>query len=52
MPARCALADGQPAQAELKALSNGRFWDIDTSCDLMITEPEKVAELLLRLVAL
>jgi len=33
--------------AELKALSNGRFWDIDTGHDLMITEPEAVAERLL-----
>jgi pimeloyl-ACP methyl ester carboxylesterase len=35
----------------LKAASNGRFWDIDTDHDLMITEPEKVAELLLRVAA-
>jgi pimeloyl-ACP methyl ester carboxylesterase len=34
---------------ELKALSNGRFWDIDTGHDLMMTEPEKVARLLLQL---
>ena len=32
----------------LKAISNGRFWDIDTGHDLMITEPEWVAETLLR----
>jgi pimeloyl-ACP methyl ester carboxylesterase len=36
----------------LKALSNGRFWDIDTGHDLMITEPEKVAEMLLRLASI
>jgi pimeloyl-ACP methyl ester carboxylesterase len=35
--------------AALKALSDGRIWDVDTGHDLMITEPEKVAELLLRL---
>jgi pimeloyl-ACP methyl ester carboxylesterase len=35
----------------LKALSNGRVWDIDTGHDLMITEPVKVAELLLRVAA-
>ena len=33
---------------KLKALSNGRFWDIDTGHDLMISEPEAVSELLLR----
>jgi hypothetical protein len=32
----------------LKAASGGRVWDIDTGHDLMITEPEAVAELLLR----
>jgi pimeloyl-ACP methyl ester carboxylesterase len=30
----------------LRKISNGRVWDIDTGHDLMITEPEKVAELL------
>lgn len=35
----------------LKALAQGRFWDIDTGHDLMITEPEAVAELLLRVAA-
>ncbi len=32
----------------LTYLAQGRFWDIDTGHDLMITEPEAVAELLLR----
>jgi pimeloyl-ACP methyl ester carboxylesterase len=32
----------------LKAISHGRFWDIDTGHDLMITEPEWVAETLHR----
>ena len=36
----------------LKAKAQGRFWEIDTGHDLMITEPEKVAEMLLRLAAL
>jgi pimeloyl-ACP methyl ester carboxylesterase len=36
----------------LKASSNGRVWDVDTGHDLMISEPEKVAELLLRVAAL
>jgi pimeloyl-ACP methyl ester carboxylesterase len=35
--------------ATLKALSDGRLWDLDTGHDLMITEPQAVAELLLRL---
>jgi pimeloyl-ACP methyl ester carboxylesterase len=35
--------------AALQAASDGRLWDVDTGHDLMITEPEKVAELLLRL---
>ena len=36
----------------LKKLSDGRVWDIDTGHDLMISEPQKVAELLLRVAAL
>jgi pimeloyl-ACP methyl ester carboxylesterase len=34
----------------LKAQSEGRVWDIDTGHDLMISEPQAVADLLLRLV--
>lgn len=30
----------------LKAASQGRVWDIDTGHDLMISEPDAVAELL------
>jgi pimeloyl-ACP methyl ester carboxylesterase len=33
----------------LKARSEGRLWDVDTGHDLMISEPDAVAELLLRL---
>lgn len=33
----------------LKRQSQGRVWDVDTGHDLMISEPEAVAELLLRL---
>jgi len=33
----------------LRAVSDGRLWDIDTGHDLMITEPEAVAELLMRI---
>lgn len=29
----------------------GRLWDIDTGHDLMITEPDAVAELLLKVAA-
>lgn len=36
----------------LKASSDGRVWDIDTGHDLMITEPDAVAELLLRVASL
>ncbi len=35
--------------AKLEELSDGRLWAIDTGHDLMITEPEAVARLLLRL---
>jgi hypothetical protein len=38
--------------AALKALSDGRVWDIDTGHDLMITEPQAVVEMLLRLASL
>jgi len=38
--------------ALLKASSDGRVWDIDTGHDLMISEPEAVAEMLLRLAKL
>jgi hypothetical protein len=36
----------------LRAMADGRVWDIDTGHDLMITEPHKVAELLGRIAAL
>jgi hypothetical protein len=36
-------------RAQLEAASDGRFWDIDTGHDLMITEPDVVAKMLLRL---
>jgi hypothetical protein len=34
--------------AALKTAAEGRFWDIDTGHDLMLTEPDWVAEMLLR----
>jgi pimeloyl-ACP methyl ester carboxylesterase len=36
-------------RAKLEARANGRFWTIDTGHDLMITEPQAVAKMLLRL---
>ena len=33
----------------LKTVSEGRVWDIDTGHDLMITEPDAVAQMSLRL---
>ena len=36
----------------MKALVGRRLWDIDTGHDLMITEPDAVAELLLRVASL
>jgi pimeloyl-ACP methyl ester carboxylesterase len=38
--------------ARLKAASDGRVWDIDTGHDLMITEPDAVAEMLDRVASL
>ena len=34
-----------------RARTEGRLWDIDTGHDLMITEPEKVADALLQVAA-
>ncbi len=45
----CSSHMNDPSRAALKALSNGRFWEIDTGHDLMISEPEAVAEKLLKL---
>jgi len=38
-------------RAKLESVSNGRFWDIDTGHDLMITEPQAVTTMLLRVAA-
>jgi len=38
----------EPARIE-RARAEGRLWDIDTGHDLMITEPEAVAEALLEI---
>jgi pimeloyl-ACP methyl ester carboxylesterase len=45
----CSSHMNDQARAALKALSNGRFWEIDTGHDLMITEPAAVAGMLLQL---
>jgi pimeloyl-ACP methyl ester carboxylesterase len=39
-------------RARIERLSNGRLWDIDTGHNLMITEPRRVADALLRVAAL
>ena len=39
-------------RAEIEAASDGRVWEIDTGHDLMITEPEAIAEMLLRVASL
>ena len=44
------LATRDPARME-EARAAGRLWDIDTGHDLMITEPEAVAALLLKVAA-
>ena len=45
----CSSHMNDQARAALKALSNGRFWEIDTGHDLMITEPAAVTGMLLQL---
>ena len=32
-------------RAQFRNMSQGRFWEIDTGHDLMITEPQKVADI-------
>ncbi len=41
------LGSGDP-ELLAKARAEGRLWDIDTGHDLLITEPEAVADRLLR----
>jgi len=45
----CSTHMGGRNRAELEASSEGRVWEFDTAHDLMVTEPEAVAEMLLRL---
>ncbi len=45
----CSFHMDDAGRAALKALAKGRYWEVDTGHDLMISEPEKVAELLLGL---
>ncbi len=42
----------RPAERRQRALQADRVWEIDTGHDLMITEPQAVAEMLLRLAVL
>jgi len=48
----CSSHMNDETRAALRALSNGRFWEIDTGHDLMITEPVAVAGMLLKLASL
>ncbi len=45
----CAASAPRREVEKLTALSEGRFWTIDTGHNLMITEPDVVTEMLLRL---
>lgn len=45
----CSFHMDEPSRTALKALSNGRYREIDTGHDLMISEPEKTADALLQL---
>jgi pimeloyl-ACP methyl ester carboxylesterase len=45
----CSFHMDERSRAALQALSNGRFWEFDTGHDLMITEPQAVADALLQL---
>lgn len=47
----CTTTLGGRDVERLKAVSNGRFWDVDTGHDLMLTEPEWVADKLLKVAA-
>ena len=42
----------RPPDVPLAAFDADRVWEIDTGHDLMITEPQAVAEMLLRLATL
>jgi hypothetical protein len=48
----CSAHMTEQKRAQLEVVCNGRVWEIDTGHDLMITEPESVAEMLLRLESL
>jgi pimeloyl-ACP methyl ester carboxylesterase len=45
----CSFHMDDAARAALKSLSNGRYIEIDTGHDLMISEPQKTADALLQL---
>jgi pimeloyl-ACP methyl ester carboxylesterase len=45
----CSARMDDQGRAALKALSNGRYWEIDTGHDLMISEPQFVTDALLSL---
>ena len=45
----CSYRMDEPSRVALKALGNGRYWEIDTGHDLMISEPQFVTDALLTL---
>lgn len=45
----CADHMDDASREALKALAQGRYWEMDTGHDLMITEPEAVADVLLEI---
>jgi pimeloyl-ACP methyl ester carboxylesterase len=45
----CAFYLNDDLRAQFRAMSDGCFWEIDTGHDLMITEPRKVADMLLEI---
>lgn len=48
----CSAHMTKQRRAQLEAVAHGRVWEIDTGHDLMISEPEAVAEMLLQLAEL
>ena len=44
--------DKRPAESLKRSTSGERVWEVNTGHDLMLTEPERTAELLLRLTSL
>jgi len=47
----CSYRMNDEGRAALKALGNGRYWEVDTGHDLMISEPQATADALLQIEA-